>query len=156
MDENNIQILREDLIEEFQALAQTHTTTIEHLLEVFNDDLMLLRLDVKAYEREHLLAEKEEEATTQTSTANVIKEAAPASKIEEEPRLEVETEQMDRPITEPLLEATIPESTKETQEQPLNMPAELHANKLTKEEPPPTSTQPHLEGILAILEKEWS
>ena len=28
MDENNIQVLREDLIEEFQALAQMHTTTI--------------------------------------------------------------------------------------------------------------------------------
>ena len=33
MDESSIQILREDLTEEFQALAKTHTTTIEHLLE---------------------------------------------------------------------------------------------------------------------------
>ena len=38
MDENSIQILREDLIEEFQALARTHTTAIRNLLEEFNDD----------------------------------------------------------------------------------------------------------------------
>mgnify|MGYP007132919331 CR=1 FL=1 len=48
MDENCIQILREYLTEEFHALTQTHTTVIGHLLEEFNDDLMLLRLDAKA------------------------------------------------------------------------------------------------------------
>ena len=40
-----------------------HTTAIRNLLEEFNDDLMLLRLDAEAYERERLLVEKEEEAT---------------------------------------------------------------------------------------------
>ena len=38
MDENNIQILREDLTEEFHTLAGTHTTAIGNLLEEFNDD----------------------------------------------------------------------------------------------------------------------
>mgnify|MGYP000011047490 FL=1 len=47
MDENNIQILREDLTKEFYALAQMHTTT-RHLLEEFNDDQMLLRLESEA------------------------------------------------------------------------------------------------------------
>ena len=40
MDENNIQILREDLTEEFHAFAKTHTMTIGHVLEEFNDDQM--------------------------------------------------------------------------------------------------------------------
>ena len=37
MDESSIQILREDLTEEFQALAKTHTTAIEQLLEELID-----------------------------------------------------------------------------------------------------------------------
>ena len=67
MDENNIQILREDLTEEFHAFAKTHTMTIGHVLEEFNDDQMLLRLDSEAYECERIQGEKEEEADTQTS-----------------------------------------------------------------------------------------
>ena len=47
MDENNIQILDEDLTEEFQALARTHTMTIKNLLEEFNDDQLLLMLDTE-------------------------------------------------------------------------------------------------------------
>ena len=38
MDENNIQMVREDLTEDFQALAKTHTIEIGNLLEEFNDD----------------------------------------------------------------------------------------------------------------------
>ena len=52
MDENNIQLLREDLTEEFHAMAKSHTTTIEQLLEDFNDDKMLLRVEAEAYEEE--------------------------------------------------------------------------------------------------------
>ena len=76
MDEINIHILREYLTEEFHALAQTHTMTIRHLLEEFNDDQMLLRLDSEAYEREHIQAEKEEAIGTQTSTDPMTEEAA--------------------------------------------------------------------------------
>ena len=52
MDENNILLLREDLTEEFHAMAKSHTTTIEQLLEDFNDDKMLLRVEAEAYEEE--------------------------------------------------------------------------------------------------------
>ena len=52
MDENSIQILREEHTKEFQALAESHTTAIEQLLEEFNDDQMLLRLEAKAYEQD--------------------------------------------------------------------------------------------------------
>mgnify|MGYP000238105775 CR=1 FL=1 len=63
MDESSIQILQEDLTVELQALASTQTSTFRHLLQEFNDVKMLLRLDSEAYEREHLLTEKEDEAT---------------------------------------------------------------------------------------------
>ena len=52
MDENSIQLLREDLTREFHDLARSHTTAIKQLLEDFNDDEMLFRLDAKAYEHE--------------------------------------------------------------------------------------------------------
>ena len=48
MDENSIQLLREDLTEEFHALAKSHTAAIEQLLEEFYDDQMLFRLEVEA------------------------------------------------------------------------------------------------------------
>ena len=57
MDENNIKILREDLIEEFHALAQTHTTTIWTLLEEFTDDKLLLVIEMDTYECKQLQAE---------------------------------------------------------------------------------------------------
>ena len=52
MDENSIQLLREDLTEEFHALAKPRTMAIEQLLEDFNDDQMLFRLEVEAYKQE--------------------------------------------------------------------------------------------------------
>ena len=52
MDENSIQLLREDLTMEFHALARSHTTAIEQLLEDFNDDQMLFRLEAEVYEHE--------------------------------------------------------------------------------------------------------
>ena len=54
MDYNNIQLLREDLTEEFHALAKSHTTAIEQLLDDFNEDQMLFQLEVEAYEQERL------------------------------------------------------------------------------------------------------
>ena len=42
MDENSIQLLREDLTEEFHAMAKSHTTAIEQLLEEVNDNQMML------------------------------------------------------------------------------------------------------------------
>ena len=67
MDENNIQILHKDLTEEFHALAKSHTTAIEQLLEEFNNGQMLLRIDVEAYEQNRLQVERQAEAPTQTT-----------------------------------------------------------------------------------------
>ena len=75
MDENNIQILREDL-------------TIEYHHEEFNDDQMLLRLGSEAYECDHIQAEKEEEANIQASTGPMTEEAAQEQPEEEETQQE--------------------------------------------------------------------
>ena len=47
MDKNNIALVREDLEEDFCALADGHTSAIIALLEEFNDDQMVLRLDAE-------------------------------------------------------------------------------------------------------------
>ena len=49
MDENSIQILREDLTEKFQALARTHTTAIRNLLKEFNNNQLLLTIETEGY-----------------------------------------------------------------------------------------------------------
>ena len=67
MDENNIQLFREDLAEEFHALVKSHTTAIEQLLDDFNEDQMLFQLEVEAYEQERLHAEDQAAAATQNT-----------------------------------------------------------------------------------------
>ena len=52
MDEASIQNLRADLTEDYQSLAKSHTAAIEQMLEDFNDDQMLFRLEAEALERE--------------------------------------------------------------------------------------------------------
>ena len=47
MDDNNIQMIREDLTEDFHALADAHTKAIGTLLEEFNDDQMLLMIETE-------------------------------------------------------------------------------------------------------------
>ena len=64
MDENNIQTLREDLTEEYHTLAKSHTAAIEQLLEEFNDDQMMFRLEAEAYEEERLAAMANRAPTT--------------------------------------------------------------------------------------------
>ena len=49
MDEDNIELLREDLTEEYHTLAKSHIAAIEQLLEEFNDDQMLFRLEAEVY-----------------------------------------------------------------------------------------------------------
>ena len=44
MDKRNISIVREDLEEDFRALADGHTKAITALLEEFNDEQMVFRL----------------------------------------------------------------------------------------------------------------
>ena len=57
MDENRIQLLHEDLTEEFHALARSHTTAIKQFLEEFNDDQMLLKIEAEDYEQIRLQVE---------------------------------------------------------------------------------------------------
>ena len=64
MDENNIQILREDSIEEYHKLAKSHTTAIKQFLEEFNDDQMMFRLGAETYEEERLTAMTNRAPTT--------------------------------------------------------------------------------------------
>mgnify|MGYP000149640667 CR=1 FL=1 len=56
-DDNNIQVLRENLTEEFQALALSHTTAIGNLSEGFTDDQLLLTIELDGYKRERLRVE---------------------------------------------------------------------------------------------------
>ena len=109
MDKSNIQILREDLTEEFQALAQAHTTAIVTLLEEFNGDQLLHAIETKGYEREHLQVEKEVVASSQASTEvlpenatqepkeedvmHPEQEQSPATEQDKEPKQEEATQQ---------------------------------------------------------------
>ena len=54
MDEASVQNLREDLTEDYLSLVKSHTAAIEQLLEDFNDDQMVFRLDAEALEQESL------------------------------------------------------------------------------------------------------
>ena len=45
MDEASTQTLRADLTEDYQSLVKSHTAAIEQLLEDFNDDQMVFRLE---------------------------------------------------------------------------------------------------------------
>ena len=56
MDEASIQNLRADLTEDYHTLVKSHTAAIEQLLEDFNDDQMMFRLEAEAYEQERLAA----------------------------------------------------------------------------------------------------
>ena len=71
MDENNIQTLSEDLTEQYHNLVKSHTAAIKQLLEEFNDDQMMFRLEAKAYEEERLAAMANRAPTTnERSRAN--------------------------------------------------------------------------------------
>ena len=50
IDEASIQNLHVDLTEDYHTLVKSHTAAIEQLLEDFNDDQMMFRLEAKAYD----------------------------------------------------------------------------------------------------------
>ena len=54
MDESSIQVIQEELAEEFHTLGQTHTTSIGTILEEFTVDQDLLAIEMDGYECEHL------------------------------------------------------------------------------------------------------
>ena len=80
MDKNNIQVLREDLAEEFQALAQK---AIGNLLEEVTDDQLLLTIEADRYERKCLQAVKEELASAQASAEVLPEGATQVRKVED-------------------------------------------------------------------------
>ena len=47
MDENNINMIREDLTKDLHALANAHTKAIGTLLDEFNDDQMMLMIETE-------------------------------------------------------------------------------------------------------------
>ena len=54
MDEASIQNVRADLTEDYLSLVKSHTAAIEQLLEDYNDDQMVFRLEPEALEHERL------------------------------------------------------------------------------------------------------
>ena len=154
MDENDIRILCEDLTNAFQALVQTHTTTIGRLLEEFNGNQMLLRLESEAYEQERIQVEKDAEAASQTSTGIMTEEAAQEPKDKEETRLPPEMAWVEEKTTEH--EAFTPTSTRETRDQQLDVSVELQNNELSSEELPlaPHINLSPLQGQIQWLKRQ--
>ena len=168
MDENSIQLLREDLTDEFQALAKSHTVKIDQLLEDFNDDQMLFRLEAKAYEEEHLATtanwasmpdEQESEPSTTNTTEAQQEWSAPANTNptpDQQPvnttlPKPVQTEDTQREAAATLHSAENPPSP--TLPPP---PVPGMTNVVTSEGPPSNQPeQPHSpEDILDILEED--
>jgi uncharacterized membrane-anchored protein YhcB (DUF1043 family) len=54
MDEASVQNLRDDLTEDYLSLVKSHTAAIEQLLEDFNDDQMVFRLEAEALKQANL------------------------------------------------------------------------------------------------------
>ena len=109
MDENNIQLFREDLAEEFHALVKSHTTAIEQLLDDFNDDQMLFQIEVEAYEDERIhtniqaVAPTTDEKTSEpvaTHTTEAGREGPALANTNPTP--EKQTEKITLPEPEPL------------------------------------------------------
>ena len=148
MDDTSIQTLREDLTEEYHTLATSHTAAIEQLLEEFNDDLMVFRLEAEAYEEErlatgsHRAPTNTEQGTESLPTAARPEESAPTDvHIPPEPQTITPTLPESVPTEEGTHDDTaIPNSA--TQPPSPTPPAEQPA-------------QPHApEDILGILEEE--
>ena len=84
MDDTSIQTLREDLTEDYHTLAASHTAAIEQLLEDFNDDQMMFRLEAEAYEEERLATMTNRAPTTDdhepepTTTTTKARQEGPA------------------------------------------------------------------------------
>ena len=106
MHENNIQLLHEHLTEEFHALAKSHTTTIEQLLEDFNDDPMLFPIEAEAYEEERIHTERQ----TTTATQNI---APTAEEQTLEPLAATHTTKARQEGTSPATTITTPEQQEE-------------------------------------------
>ena len=60
IDEERIITIREELVDDFYAIAQVQTDEIQKLLEGFEDDRLQLTLELEAYERVRVRRAKEQ------------------------------------------------------------------------------------------------
>ena len=162
MDEANIQNLRADLTEDYHSLAKSHTVAIEQMLDDFNDDQMLFRLETEALERERLAAiptsppmatEQTEVPPNEEIMDTAQEELAPTNRPSED------THTVPDPVEEEVnpLDPTPPPEVSAAPE------ADARANMtpLDQTQPPTTTVQPEQpattpdpENILDILEEE--
>ena len=152
MDEASIQTLRADLTEDYQSLVKSHTAAIEQLLEDFNNDQMVFRLEAEALEHERL-------ATLHTSPppATEQTEDPPSEEITTtaQEELATTTSQDEAAQTEPtLVEDTVSLSeiappTDTTVAPATDAPVEMATP--TQAQPDHPATTPVPENILDIL-----
>ena len=69
MDKTSINMVREDLTKDFHALANGHTKAILTLLEEFNDDQMMLRIEAEQALNIKLPADDDEPTKSEISTS---------------------------------------------------------------------------------------
>ena len=161
MDEASIQTLRADLTEDYQSLVKSHTAAIEQLLEDFNDDQILFRLEVEAIERKRLVAiptspptatKKKEEPPNEEITDVTQEEHAPANRSPEDAHTVPEPVEVEASPLEP---TPPPESAapKEDSRDDITPPPPTQAPAPTLQPDHPATT-PDPENILDILEEE--
>ena len=128
MDENNIQMVWEDLTEDFQALAKIHTTEIGNLLKEFNDDQLLLLIETEQAFEETLSAKAEDNEMKTAPDQEEKAPTPPATRLDNEHKPNFLAKQNIQPESQP----TISIASKED-----------------------TTVQTTPKGILDILTKDW-
>ena len=123
-------------------MAKSHTAAIEQLLEEFNDDQMMFRLEAKAYEEERLAAmankapttNDHEDELTVTNTSEARQEGPTPVDTHITPNKQTATTHL--PDSEPTEDAqreatTIPDSTRKppSRTPPSEQPEQPHAPK---------------------------
>ena len=142
MDENNIQILGEDLTEEYHNLAKSHTAAIEQLLEDFNDDQMIFRLEAEPYEEERLAAINNNAPTTDNHEPEPTTTNTTEARQEGPALADTHTTLAQQPATTTLPESVLADdtqretaATQDSIEKPSDLP-----NSLTNHTPPRISS----------------
>ena len=152
MDEASIQTLRADLTEDYQSLVKSHTAAIEQLLEDFNDDQMVFRLEAEALEHEQLATLPTSPPPATEQTEDPPREEITTTAQEE---LATTTGQDEAAQTEPtLVEDTVSLSeiappTDTTVAPATDAPVEMATP--TQAQPDHPATTPDPENILDIL-----
>ena len=162
MDEASIQNLRANLTEDYPSLAKSHTAAIEQMLEDFNDNQMLFRLEAEALEQERLAAistsppmtiEQKEEPPNEEITDATQEELAPINRPPEDAHTVPDPVEVEASPLEPTPPPELVAPEEGTQED-LTPPAPI------TQPPAPTlqqnhpATTPDPETILNILEEE--